>query len=215
MLLYLGGVQIHTSQKQNGYLYLPNGFVATEYNYNTAISHLARRYNFSPYYLKALIVLETSGRTENLSRFEPAIFTKLKALQATDLEQFENLTTVQVQGLSNAQLQLMATSWGPFQIMGYKHVFLEISLDELRGENALEHGVEWIDRTYGSKLRAKQFKDAFHIHNTGQAFPENGTPTTHDPNYVQNGLKYMKLFENAEKKALPWKIVMLSSASAK
>jgi len=89
----------------------------------------------------------------------------------------------------------MAKSWGPFQIMGYKCFWLGIELKELK-ENSTYWGVYWINKSYGKKVRAKKYKDCFHLHNAGKPYPKKGPPQTYDPNYVQNGLDYMKMFSD-------------------
>ena len=101
---------------------------------------------------------------------------------------------------TDGALKNMASSWGPFQIMGYKCIWLDIQLQDLRGEEALYWAVKWIDKTYGDYIRRGQYKDAFHIHNTGRPYPESGPPKTYDPKYVPNGLMYMKYFEALKKK---------------
>jgi hypothetical protein len=63
--------------------------------------------------------------------------------------------------------------------------------------------VKWIDLTYGDYIRRGQYKDAFHIHNTGRPYPDSGPPKTYDPKYVPNGLMYMKYFEDLKKKKIP------------
>ncbi|MCX6233495.1 MAG: hypothetical protein NT175_02060 [Bacteroidetes bacterium] len=54
--------------------------------------------------------------------------------------------------------------------------------------------MKWIDMTYGDYIRKGRYKDAFHIHNTGDTYPVAGPPKTYDPKYVENGLMYMKYF---------------------
>ena len=57
------------------------------------------------------------------------------------------------------------------------------------------HGAKWINKNYGDYLRKGQYKDAFHIHNTGRPYPIVGQPKTYHRLYVPNGLKYIEEFE--------------------
>ena len=84
----------------------------------------------------------------------------------------------------------LASSWGPFQVMGYKCIELGVKLEDIRGENAVYWGIYWINKNYGDWLRKGKFEEAFRIHNTGSP---NGKTT--NSNYVSNGMKYMRDFE--------------------
>jgi hypothetical protein len=97
---------------------------------------------------------------------------------------------------SDEALRNLSSSWGPFQLMGYKCLLLDIKIKDIRGNEAIYYGVKWIDLTYGKYLRAKKFKDAFHIHNAGKPFPKSGISKTHNPQYVKRGLKYMEVFKD-------------------
>ena len=80
--------------------------------------------------------------------------------------------------------------------MGYKVIPMGINVVDIREETDAEYyGVKWIRDEYGKFLKKKKFKDAFHYHNTGRRFPLDGKPRTHDPYYVQNGIKYMEYFK--------------------
>ena len=109
---------------------------------------------------------------------------------------FEQIDTKALKPFSKSDLKKLASSYGPFQIMGYKSIELGIPLAKLTGKNHLYWAVKWINANYGDFIRNKDFKDAFHIHNAGKKYPDDGNPTTHDPEYVQNGLRYMKYFRN-------------------
>jgi len=170
------------------------GIEAAIVNYKTEVDKYAAEFNLPAPYLMAVIMLECSGRKNIKPRFEKEVYKKLKLLKKKEILKFENLTPKTVETATNEALQNMATSWGPFQLMGYKCTFLNIKLRELRGEDAIYWGVKWIDITYGKYLREGKFTDAFHIHNTGHEFPENGKPFTYDTNYVDKGLHYMKYF---------------------
>ena len=76
----------------------------------------------------------------------------------------------------------------------YKRQQLDVQLRDIRGKDAIRAGAQWIDLTYGDALRAGQFEDAFHLHNTGKPYPADGQPTTFHPDYVQRGMAYMRKF---------------------
>jgi hypothetical protein len=171
------------------------GIEAAITNYKDDVDKYADEFDLPSSYLMAVIILECSGRKFITPRFEKSIFKKLKQLRNKEIDKFENLTYETVRNADDDALKNLASSWGPFQLMGYKCTFLDIKLKEMRGDDAIYWGAKWIDATYGEYLRNGKFKDAFHIHNTGKEFPANGTPTTHDPEYVTKGLHYMEYFE--------------------
>ena len=105
------------------------------------------------------------------------------------------ITHEMIADASDEALKNLAKSWGPFQLMGYKCLHLDVKVKDLRGDDALDWGAKWIKLEYGHLLRKKRYKDAFHYHNTGKTYPKSGIPKTHDPKYVDNGLKYMAYFE--------------------
>jgi hypothetical protein len=96
---------------------------------------------------------------------------------------------------SDEALKNLARSWGPFQLMGYKCVQLGVNVKDIRGEDALELGVKWIDKEYGHLLKNKRYRDAFHYHNTGRLYPADNKVLTHDPLYVEKGLQYIQEFK--------------------
>jgi len=73
---------------------------------------------------------------------------------------------------------------------------LGIPLAKLTGKNYLYWAIKWINRNYGNFIRNNEFKNAFHIHNAGKKYPDNGKPETFDPKYVSKGLEYMDYFKN-------------------
>ena len=91
---------------------------------------------------------------------------------------------------SNQSLTNLATSWGPFQIMGYKCIHLGLNVADLRGDSAIFWGIKWINKEYGYYLRKNKFEAAFRIHNTGDP---NGN--TYNSKYVSTGLSYIKYFQ--------------------
>lgn len=163
-------------------------------NYGTKIDSAARVFNLSPEYLKALCMLECSGKKVFEARFEAHVYERLKLVKFHELSNYEHVTPEMLEDANDDALRNLASSWGPFQLMGYKCLLLNIKIRDIRGDQAVYYGVKWIDMTYGDQLRALKFKDAFHIHNTGLMFPLNGRPKTYDPSYCDKGLKYMDWF---------------------
>lgn len=163
-------------------------------NYKKPVKYLAKKFDLSPSYLMALIMLESSGREDVPIRFEKSVYRKLLNLKKGRIKKFENLRQKDVKKLTKKQLKALASSYGPFQIMGYKSFFLEIPLDTLTGKKNMYYAVKWINLTYGDFVRHGSYKDAFHIHNAGEKHPEKGKPQTHDPDYIKNGLEYERYF---------------------
>jgi len=172
-----------------------------ELNYGEEIEKYASKFEVPVEYLKALTVIECAGEKEVEPRFEPEVFNQLKKVKNNQLTNYENLTSTILKNITEDKLKEMSKSWGPFQIMGYKCVWLGIDLEELK-KNSLYWGVVWIDKTYGDYLREGNFKDAFHMHNAGKPFPKEGSSQTYDPDYVDNGLYYMKLFKENNTSAI-------------
>ena len=162
----------------------------TEENYGEEVLRYAKEFNLSPTFLKALIVLECSGNNPAGERFESDVYEKLKEVQEGTRNSYDLITRKQIRDCSDDALRNLATSWGPFQIMGYKCIRLGIEIQDLRGEESIKWGVKWINNEYGNLIRNNQFEKAFRIHNTGSPKGE-----THDPNYVSNGLDHIAYFD--------------------
>jgi len=175
------------------------GFNAVVDNYEDAVKIAADEFDLPYGYLMALIQLECGGKIPAGSRFEPHVFRRLKNVRDGKRNRYENVTEMHLRGASDDALRNLATSWGPFQLMGYKCILLNVKVKDIRGENGIQHGAEWINRTYGNRLRRGEHKDCFHIHNTGKVYPKVGPPTTHDPRYVQRGLAAINKYDNARK----------------
>ncbi len=175
-----------------------NSFQLTEKNYGKQIDKYSKKFLINKNYLKALIILESSGNLNPPHRFEKNIYDSLKKLQAGKIEKFENITPELVKNLSDTTLKEMASSWGPFQLMGYKCVILNTSIESIKGDDIFFYSVKWIDETYGHQVRIKSYKDAFHLHNAGKMYPDSGPPRTYHPDYVSNGIKYMKYYERRD-----------------
>lgn len=113
-------------------------------------------------------------------------------------KQKKSYGTITVKEIGDAKddaLKNLSTSWGPFQLMGYQCVALKTQVRDIRGKDAVKWGIHWVEKAYGNYLRKGEFKNAFHIHNTGKPYPKYGKPLTTNPDYVENGLRYMKYFE--------------------
>ena len=78
--------------------------------------------------------------------------------------------------------------------MGYQSIGLQTSLENIKGDPALEYGVIWIKKDYGHLLSKERYRDAFHWHNAGRPYPKQGK--TKSATYVQNALQYMEYFSN-------------------
>ena len=172
----------------------PKVCLRVEENYGKAIDSCAKIFNLNSRYIKSLTCLECSGRTDRPNRFEKHVYKRLKNVRDGKLTDYEGVTQKMLHDASDEALKNLATSWGPFQIMGYKCLHLNINVADLRGNDAVYWGVKWINMEYGHLLKKGRYRDAFHYHNTGRVYPANGKPTTYDPNYVSNGLEYMKHF---------------------
>ena len=163
-------------------------------NYGAQVKKYAAEVNINPAYLQSLMILECSGKKPAGKRFEKHVYQKLRQVRSGHRKSFENITKADLHDATDDALRNLATSWGPFQIMGYKCIHMNIKLGDLRGEKAVYYGVKWIDENYGNYLRKGKYRDAFHIHNTGHPYPKVGPPKTYDPSYVNRGLRYMKQF---------------------
>jgi hypothetical protein len=164
-------------------------------NYGSKIDSCATLFNISPEFLKALCMLECGGRKVFDARFEPHVYEKLKKVKFGTLENYEHVTQAMLADANDDALKNLASSWGPFQLMGYKCLLLDIKVKDIRGDEAVYFGTKWIEMTYGKYLEKEKYKDAFHIHNTGMPHPAIGRPRTYDADYCARGLKYMQYFK--------------------
>jgi hypothetical protein len=172
----------------------------SEQNYKNEIAELASEQGVPYEYLMALIVLECGGEKPAGHRYEKHVFSQLQKVRDGKKQNFEDITTEKLQGCDDEALKNLATSWGPFQIMGYKVISMGVNVVDLRNEeDAARHGVEWIKKEYGHFLDKKKWKDAFHYHNTGERFPLSGRSRTHNKYYVSDGVKYLQYFASENK----------------
>jgi hypothetical protein len=172
------------------------GIRATKSNYSDDVLKWAEAYDLPYPYLMALIQLESGGRKPAGKRFEPHVFEQLKAVRDGSRLAYENVTAVHLADASDEALSNLATSWGPFQLMGYKCILLEVQIRDIRGNEAIRFGTDWINQTYGSHLKRAAYQDAFHLHNTGKPFPKSGKSQTYHPDYVARGLHLMNRYSS-------------------
>ncbi|WP_306642209.1 hypothetical protein [Sanyastnella coralliicola] len=165
-------------------------------NYSESIRESAEEYDVSYEYLMALCVLECGGRMPAGKRYEPGVYRRLKQVKEGKRSNYEQVKQRHLEFASDEAVRNLSTSWGPFQLMGYKCIGMDVTVSDIRGDDAVEFGVQWIEDEYGHLLRAGRYKDAFHYHNTGRVYPSVGGPRTHDPKYVSKGLSYMEYFKD-------------------
>ncbi len=166
-----------------------------EHNYGEQVRQISEEMDLPYEYLMALAVLECSGEKPAGQRFEPHVFKELMKVKQGKRRKYQHVTQSDLEEMDEDEIRALATSWGPFQLMGYKVFEIDISIEDLSNDDdACYYGARWIKNEYGSFLKNSKWKDAFHIHNTGKRFPMNGRSQTHSPYYVSDGLKYMKYF---------------------
>ena len=172
----IAGIQLPVNPRPEGMSTLQ----WAEKNYKKEMLSLSKKYDVPYAYLMALVVLECGGEKPAGHRYEPGILKKLENVKGGRIDRLENIYAKHLANCDDGCLENLATSWGPFQLMGYKAIPLGVLVDELRHEdNAAEIGVKWIAEEYGHFLKKKKFKDAFHYHNTGQRFPLSGLSLIH------------------------------------
>lgn len=179
------------------------GLEAVEINYGEAIKKQALKRNLNVNFLKALCMLECSGRKNVPSRFEPHVYQKLLIVKKNKGKFYEKIHHGQIKMLSDGAIRNLSSSWGPFQLMGIRSINLNCSVSDLRGPMAVEKALAWIDGEYGYLLKEQRFKDAFHKHNTGKLYPDFGPPKTYNPNYVNLGLRFMKYYSAIDSVEIP------------
>lgn len=159
-------------------------------NYGEEVASICAEMELPASYFKALIILECSAKKNPASRYEPHVFLKLKAVKDGKLSSYSGLKKADLATYSDQTLKLLATSWGALQLMGYNCIKLGISIDELKGQNSLRYSILWCKNNYGAYLENRDFRNAFHIHNTGKPHPTFWFAQTHDPAYVYRGIAY-------------------------
>ena len=168
-----------------------------EQNYGEEMREISSALDVPYAYLMALAVLECSGEKPAGHRFEQHVYRELIKVKEGKRRAYEAVRQEHLVALSEEEIRDLATSWGPFQLMGYKAIGLGVDVEDLSDEEvAAREGARWIQKEYGRFLTRKKWKDAFHIHNTGKRFPLNGHSRTHDPYYVSDGVRYMKYYDS-------------------
>lgn len=164
-------------------------------NYYEQLKPLSQKFEVPISYLLALAALECSGRKIVPHRFEAHVYNKLLSVKSGELDHLETTTKMKLASADQEDLRALASSWGPFQIMGYKCFELNISIAELQGPSNAKYAIQWMSENYGKYIKKDRFKDAFHYHNTGRKYPLWGPPRTYHSSYVPQGLKYMAEFK--------------------
>lgn len=165
-----------------------------ETNYGSEIERVCKKEGLPAEYFKALVILECSAKKPAGNRFEPHVFNRLLAVKSGKQQAYGKLTQKDLKKYSESTLKQFATSWGPLQIMGYHCLSLGVGIDALKGKESLKYGIKWCGKEYGKYLQEQDFKNAFHYHNTGRAYPNFGFSQTHDPDYVDKGIAYLAAF---------------------
>jgi len=172
-----------------------NGLQAVKINYGSKLLFNANKNGISANYINALCMLECGGARKIIPRFEPHIYKRLIQLKKGEIKSYEGISSEQMQLFSDKTIINMASSWGPLQVMGYHCLHINTSLNEFIGDSVIKHSVNWINKEYGYLLKDQRYQDAFHRHNAGCNYPLLGAPKTHDPQYVNKGLKFMEYYE--------------------
>lgn len=206
ILHFLGAILVLSALSAGGYYWLNIYNIAQRINSNSDIvsnysedaADAAMEFDISYSYLMALIQLECSGKNPPGTRFERHVYRRLKDVRDGKRDEYSGITKKHIAEASDEALKNLATSWGPFQLMGYQCILLDVKIKDIRGPRAVHYGAQWINLAYGKRLRKEQYKDCFHIHNTGRPYPSTGIPKTHDPKYVPRGLAYMDRFKSID-----------------
>ena len=164
-------------------------------NYRDRVDLECRKDQLPPSYFLALATLESSGKKYPKKRFEKKVFNHLKGVRDKKYKSFGSIKRKQLKGLSDGAIENLATSWGPFQLMGYQAFELGVYVNDIRGKESVKYGIKWCNNRYGKYLKKEAYIDCFHIHNTGKPYPKKGKPFTYDPQYINKGMKYMAYFK--------------------
>lgn len=123
------------------------------------------------------------------TRFEPGVFHKLTAVRDGLMSRWSGIVTRDLNGLSDAAIRNLATSWGMTQIMGWHLIHnLKGTIQDLRDpDKHLHFTVQLLVLTASVHLKNGRFDNVLRIWNTGSA---NGK-TYHD-DYVDNALLVKK-----------------------
>ena len=151
-----------------------NALELAKENYHDEVSRASEAYDLPYEYLMALAVLECSGKKPAGNRFEKAVYKRLNQVKSGDRKKYENVKKRHLIDASDDAIRNLSTSWGPFQLMGYKCIGMDVNVLDIRGEQSVLQGAQWIKEEYGHLLKKEKFQDAFHYHNTGRKYPRIG-----------------------------------------
>lgn len=193
ILIWFKGYWGETYQGENSDFRGPEAVMA---NYGADIVKYSKEFDLPANFFAALCMLESEGRKPVPARFEKHVYSKLKLVQIGLKNNYEHVKAENIMNANDEALQNLASSWGPFQLMGYKCLLYDIKIKDLRGDDCVYWAIKWINETYGTYLKRKDYKSAFHIHNAGSPFPKNGKSKTYNPNYVNEGLQWMEYFKD-------------------
>ena len=125
-------------------------------------------------------------------RLEPAVYHALQDVRDGRLEHYGQITQKMLVGRPDVDLSRYASSWGFTQILGYHALRWRADISELnQPERHYTHTVRLLVENasdFGLDL-TRDFEEMATIWNTGK---RNGK--THDPEYVPNLLRRMKLW---------------------
>jgi len=154
-----------------------------------------------PEFLAALIANESNGDPD-ASRFEKHVFKKLVEVREGTRKNYSTIHREHLVSLNDDALRLLATSYGPTQIMGYNAVLRHVDPLELnKPETAIHLTLQMLAecaRNCGLDVQA-DFEEMLRWWNTGSPYDDPKTErvegVTHDPNYVPNALRRMKVYK--------------------
>lgn len=189
--------------------------------YGDVLHQVTRQFSLPPEFLAALIANESNGRMD-AQRFEPHVLNRL-LLAVRGKKEFRDPSLIrpipQEEWLRVAdraigrrepgssffaaglkEMERLATSWGPTQMMGWHSVdwsypigeLLEKQLHFIHARKLLEWGCQKYDL-----FPNKDFEAMLRFWNTG--YPAGRK--TYDPDYVPNGLRRMAIYEEVTQNA--------------
>ena len=146
-------------------------------------------------FIMALYVMECVDTMECGGQYDKTVFQELKNVRAGKLKEYKDITAHHVVASSNDALRELATSWGPFQIRGYRAVPYGITISQLKSEKAVEYSILWIAKAYGALLKKYTCQEMFlqHIHYHSRVLT-----TISSLEYASQGCKYMEWFAQNE-----------------
>ena len=166
-------------------------------NYGERLKTLSQKYKLPWPFLMALNILECEGQSPCPSHYNEDVYRELLKVRSKKQAAFKDIQHHHVGASTDEALKDLATSWGPFQIMGYRLVNQGITVSQIKSKDGVDFSVAWMSKVYGTRLRKHEFQDVFHLHEHGTPFPKNGKPQTDDPEYVFTGLDHIEWFKKS------------------